>query len=387
MDWRTKLLDPTARARRDYQSLATPVYRGSTVVFDSASQVSDHWDQSEHGFTYGLYGTPTALELAARIAEIENAHRSFIVPGGQAAIALIYLAFCKSGDHALVLYSAYGPNQEMAEGMLRGLGIEVEPYDPMLGAGIASLIRKSTTLIWCESPGSVTMEVQDVPTIVEAAHASGVAVAIDNTYSAGVMFDAFAHGVDVSMQALTKYVGGHSDILLGSVSIRDESAYERIGPIYRQLGLAVSPDDCSLALRGLQSMVVRLAHMERSALELARWLAEHPAVESVFHPALPSCPGHEFWKRDFKGSASVFSILFRDDVSRESVEACLDALNIFRLGLSWGGVNALAVVYPDLVRPGKDYAGRLVRLNVGLEETRDLIEDLDNAMRKAGITT
>ncbi len=363
------------------------MYRGSTVVFDSASQVSDHWDQSEHGFTYGLYGTPTALELAVRIAEIENAHRSFIVPGGQAAIALIYLAFCKSGDHALVPYSAYGPNQEMAEGMLRGLGIEVEPYDPLLGAGIAGLIRESTTLIWCESPGSVTMEVQDVPTIVEAAHASGVAVAIDNTYSAGVMFDAFAHGVDVSMQALTKYVGGHSDILLGSVSIRDESAYERIGPIYRQLGLAVSPDDCSLALRGLQSMVVRLAHMERSALELARWLAEHPAVERVFHPALPSCPGHEFWKRDFKGSASVFSILFRDDVSRESVEACLDALDIFRLGLSWGGVNALAVVYPDLVRPGKDYAGRLVRLNVGLEETRDLIEDLDNAMHKAGITT
>ena len=387
MDWRTKLLDPTARARRDYQSLATPVYRGSTVVFDSARQVSDHWDQSEHGFSYGLYGTPTALELAARIAEIENAHRSFIVPGGQAAIALIYLAFCKSGDHALVPYSAYGPNQEMAEGMLRGLGIDVEPYDPMLGASIADLIRESTTLIWCESPGSVTMEVQDVPSIVQAAHASGVAVAIDNTYSAGVMFDAFAHGVDVSMQALTKYVGGHSDILLGSVSIRDENAYERIGPIYRQLGLAVSPDDCSLALRGLQSMVVRLAHMERSALELARWLTEHPAVEAVFHPALPSCPGHQFWKRDFTGSASVFSILFRDDVSRESVENCLDALTIFRLGLSWGGVNALAVVYPDLVRPGKDYAGRLVRLNVGLEETRDLIDDLDNAMRKAGITT
>ena len=224
MDWRTRLLKPDPRARRDYKSLATPVFRGSTVVFENAAAVNDHWNQSENGYSYGLYGTPTTLELAARIAELEQAHFSFVVPGGQAAIALVYFAYCSAGSHALVPHSAYGPNKEMAEGLMAGLGVEVEPYDPMIGAGIADLIRDNTALIWTESPGSVTMDVQDIPAIVAAAHARGVAVALDNTYAAGVLFDAFAHGVDVSMQALTKYVGGHSDILLGTVSVRDEAS-------------------------------------------------------------------------------------------------------------------------------------------------------------------
>jgi cysteine-S-conjugate beta-lyase len=382
MDWRTKLLDPKPRARRDYASLATPVYRGSTVVFKDQSSVKDSWDQAESGYSYGLYGTPTALELAARISEIESAHRTLIVPGGQAAIALVYFAYCKTGSHALVPHSAYGPNKEMAEGILRGLGIEVESYDPLVGAGISELIRENTALIWCESPGSVTMEIQDVPAIAKAAHAKGVAVALDNTYAAGVMFDAFAHGVDVSMQALTKYVGGHSDLLLGSVSVRDAAAFEKMGPVYRQLGLAVSPDDCSLALRGLQTLALRLEQLERSTLKVAHWLDDHPKIEAVFHPALASCPGHDIWKRDFAGSTSVFSILFKQDVDPLSVAAFLDALDLFHIGLSWGGVHSLAVVYPRLERPGRDYSGRLVRLNIGLEQVDDLIEDLENALTR-----
>jgi cystathionine beta-lyase len=381
MDWRTKLLDPNPRARRDYKSLATPVYRGSTVLFDDQSSVKDSWDQAENGYSYGLYGTPTALELAARIAEIEGAHRTLIVPGGQAAIALVYFAYCTTGSHALVPYSAYGPNKEMAEGILRGLGIEVEAYDPMIGAGISDLIRPNTAVIWCESPGSVTMEVQDVPAIVKAAHNKDVAVALDNTYAAGVMFDAFGHGVNVSIQALTKYVGGHSDLLLGSVSVRDAPAFEQMGPIYRQLGLAVSPDDCSLALRGLQTLALRLEQLEKSTLQVAHWLADHPKIQAVFHPALASCPGHDVWKRDFTGSTSVFSIWFTDDVSPTQVEAVIDSLELFQIGLSWGGVNSLAIVYPDVERPGQDYAGRLVRLNVGLEHTDDLICDLKNALQ------
>jgi cystathionine beta-lyase len=380
MDWRTKLLDPRPRARRDYASLATPVYRGSTVVFEDQSSVKDSWDQAESGYSYGLYGTPTALELAARISEIEGAHRTLIVPGGQAAIALVYFAYCKTGSHALVPHSAYGPNKEMAEGILRGLGIEVEAYDPLVGAGISELIRENTALIWCESPGSVTMEIQDVPAIAKAAHAKGVAVALDNTYAAGVMFDAFAHDVDVSMQALTKYVGGHSDLLLGSVSVRDAAAFERMGPVYRQLGLAVSPDDCSLALRGLQTLALRLEQLERSTLKVAHWLDLHPKIEAVFHPAFASCPGHDIWKRDFTGSTSVFSILFKQDVDPLSVAAFLDALDLFHIGLSWGGIHSLAVVYPRLERPGRDYSGRLVRLNIGLEQVDDLIEDLENAL-------
>ena len=380
MDWRTKLLDPTPRARRDYASLATPVYRGSTVLFDEQAAVTDDWRQAENGYSYGLYGTPTALELAARLADIEGARETFIVPGGQAAIALIYLAYCPAGSHALVPHSAYGPNKAMAEGLMRGVNVEVEPYDPLIGGGIAELIRDNTTLIWCESPGSVTMEIQDVPAIVQAAHARGVAVALDNTYAAGVMFDAFAHDVDVSMQALTKYVGGHSDLLLGAVSARDEEAYAKMGPIYQQLGLAVSPDDCSLALRGLQTLAVRLDALEGATLEVAQWLAEQPQVDRVFHPALPTCPGHDIWKRDFSGSTSVFSFTFVEGITADQVADFINALKIFRIGMSWGGVNSLAVVYPNLDRPDVDFGGRIVRLNIGLETPYALIEDLRQAM-------
>jgi cystathionine beta-lyase len=380
MDWRTKLLDPKPYARRDYTSLATPVFRGSTVVFEDQAAVTDDWRQAQNGYSYGLYGTPTALELAARIAHIDGGRETFIVPGGQAAIALIYLSYCTAGSHALVPYSAYGPNKAMAEGLMRGLNVDVQPYDPLIGAGISDLIRENTTLIWCESPGSVTMEIQDVPAIVRIAHAKNVAVALDNTYSAGVMFDAFAHGVDVSMQALTKYVGGHSDLLLGAVSARDNAAFAKLGPIYKQLGLAVSPDDCSLALRGLQTLAVRLDALERATLEIARWLVAHPLVDEVFHPALPSCPGHDIWQRDFQGSASVFSFTFNATVSAKQVTQFVDALKIFKIGLSWGGVNSLAVVYPNLERPDRDFAGRIVRLNIGLENPSDLIKDLSLAM-------
>jgi cystathionine beta-lyase len=380
MDWRTKLLDPKPYARRDYTSLATPVFRGSTVVFEDQAAVTDDWRQAQNGYSYGLYGTPTALELAARIAHIDGGRETFIVPGGQAAIALIYLSYCTAGSHALVPYSAYGPNKAMAEGLMRGLNVDVQPYDPLIGAGISDLIRENTTLIWCESPGSVTMEIQDVPAIVRIAHAKNVAVALDNTYSAGVMFDAFAHGVDVSMQALTKYVGGHSDLLLGAVSARDNAAFAKLGPIYKQLGLAVSPDDCSLALRGLQTLAVRLDALERATLEIARWLVAHPLVDEVFHPALPSCPGHDIWQRDFQGSTSVFSFTFNATVSAKQVTQFVDALKIFKIGLSWGGVNSLAVVYPNLERPDRDFAGRIVRLNIGLENPSDLIKDLSLAM-------
>ena len=379
MDWRTKLLNPTPHARQDYQSLATPVYRGSTVVFNDQNAVTDDWRQAENGYSYGLYGTPTSLELAARIAGIEGAKETFIVPGGQAAIALIYLSYCQAGSHALVPVSAYGPNKAMAEGLMRGLNVDVEPYDPLVGADIDALIRPNTSLIWCESPGSVTMEVQDVPAIVNAAHAKGVAVALDNTYAAGVMFDAFAHGVDVSMQALTKYVGGHSDLLLGTVSARDTAAYDKLGPIYQQLGLAVSPDDCSLALRGLQTLAVRLDVLEQSTLKVAHWLAAHPLVSRVLHPAMASCPGHDIWARDFTGSTSVFSFVFDDHIRAEQVIDFINHLEIFRIGMSWGGVHSLAVVYPDLIRPNQDFAGRIVRLNIGLETVDDLISDLEQA--------
>jgi len=379
MHWRSKLIHPGTQVSNDFHSLASPTWRGSTVAFDSMSQVSDSWEQTRIGYTYGLYGTPTTLELAARICELENARHTFITPGGQAAIALIYFAFCSAGSHVLLPTTAYGPNRELAHGLLRRCGIEVERYDPLIGGGISSLLRPETALVWCESPGSITMEVQDVPAIVKAAHARQIPVALDNTYSAGVLFDAFSFGVDVSMQALTKYIGGHSDLLLGSVSVRTEEAYSRVGDTHRELGMNASPDDCTLALRGLKTLGVRLDALEKSALAVASWLAQRPEIDRVLHPAFPSCPGHEVWKRDFTGSASIFSILFRPEYPETQVNAFVNTLKLFRIGWSWGGVTSLAMAYPELTRLGEAHRGRLVRLNIGLESPPDLIDDLTAA--------
>jgi len=228
--------------------------------------------------------------------------------------------------------------------------------------------------------------VQDVPAIAEAAHARGVLVALDNTWSAGVYFDAFAHGVDITMQALTKYVGGHSDLLLGSVTVRDAKVYQQLGATQQLLGCAASPDDCSLALRGMKTMAVRLKHIEASALRIARWLAARPEIERVLHPALEGSPGHEFWKRDFTGSAGVFSIVFKSEATKAQVLQFVDALELFEIGYSWGGVTSLAVAYDFHGSKGRpDYGHRIVRLNIGLEDTEDLLEDLEqglNSLRK-----
>lgn len=383
MHWKSRLLHSKASAPQGFQSFATPVHRGSTILFEKMADAHDEW-HFERGWNYGIYGTPTALELAARIAELEGARHTFIVPSGQAAISLIYLSFCRAGSHALIPTNAYGPNRRLAGDLLRNLGIEVETYDPMIGGDIASLIRKNTALIWCESPGSVTMEIQDLPAIVAAAHARNVPVALDNTYAAGVLLDAFALGVDISMQALTKYIGGHSDLILGSVSVNTEAAYRAVGATHQQLGMSVSPDECSLALRGLQTFAVRFEKLEASTLEVARWCADQPRIETVLHPALPSCPGHELWQRDFTGSSSIFSIVFDRRYSPAQVNAFVDSLKLFGIGWSWGGTHSLAMAYPELSRPSgmptADYAGRIVRLNIGLEEPSDLIEDLTAAL-------
>jgi cysteine-S-conjugate beta-lyase len=383
-NWKTKLIHSDAKVPEGFQSLSTPVYRGSTVLFPDAGSVTDDWDQYEAGYTYGLYGTPTVLELAARICELERGYRTLITPGGQCAISLINFALLKAGDHILVPHSIYGPNRHLAGRLLRRFGVEVSFYDPNAGGAIASLMRPNTRLIWTESPGSVTMEVQDVPAICQVAHQAGALVVLDNTWSAGVFFDAFAHGVDVTMQALTKYVGGHSDLLLGSVTARNQEVFDRLGATQQLVGTAVSPDDASLALRGLKTMAVRLEAIEASALELARGLVTHPEIELVLHPALESCPGHQFWKRDFTGSAGVFAIVFRREFTKEKVLAFVDALKLFKIGYSWGGVTSLAVAYDfrgNRNRP--DYGHRLVRLNIGLEDCDDLKDDLAQAI--AGI--
>jgi cystathionine beta-lyase len=293
---------------------------------------------------------------------------------------LVYLTCLNAGDHVLVPTTVYGPSRAFANRILRRLGVDVEYYEPHEGKAIASRIRPRTRLVWCESPGSITMDVQDVPAIAAAAHARGVTVALDNTWAAGVLFKPFEHGVDMSVQALTKYVGGHSDLLLGSVTVRDDDLYQRLGAAHQDLGMSASPDDCSLALRGLQTLPVRLQAVEASALRVASWLAERTEIETVLHPALPSCPGHEFWKRDFTGSSGLFSVVFREPASPSGIHQAMDRLTIFRMGYSWGGVSSLAVMPDTNAAPhAKRFGGRLLRLYVGLEDPEDLIDDLKQA--------
>jgi cysteine-S-conjugate beta-lyase len=380
--WKTSLIHSDVTVPEGFRSLATPVHRGSTVVFPSAASASDRWNQYEVGYTYGLYGTPTTLELAARVCELEGGFRTIITPGGQAAISLIHLALLKSGDHVLLPESIYGPNRMFSNDVLRRFGVEVSYYAPGVGADIVSEFRPNTRLVWCESPGSITMEVQDLPAIAQATHQHGALTVLDNTWSAGIHLDAFAHGMDITMQALTKYIGGHSDLLLGSVTLQDKKIFERLGETHQGLGFAASPDDCSLALRGMKTMAVRLRAVEQNALEMARWLNQRPEIERVLHPALPSCPGHELWKRDFTGSTGLFSLVFRQQYSKQQVLGFVDALRLFKIGYSWGGVTSLAMTY-DLQSPKRPaYGSRLVRLYTGLEAIEDLIADVEQALEK-----
>jgi cysteine-S-conjugate beta-lyase len=379
--WKTKLIHTDATVPEGYRSLTTAVRRGSTTLFHSAAAATDQWDQYKVGYTYGLYGTPTTLELATRICELEKGKYTILAPGGQAAISLIDLALLRAGDHILIPASVYYPNRKFTMTVLERFGVSATFYKPGIGAGISDLIRENTRLVWTENPQSITMEVQDVPAIAAAAHAKGVKVVLDNTWSAGVLFDAFEHGVDITMQALTKYVGGHSDLLLGSITVRDEALYQQIGAAQQVLGGNVSPDDCSLALRGLQTLAVRLSAIEESALKIAQWLAGRAEIERVLHPALASCPGHDIWKRDFLGSSGLFSIVLRPGYTRDQVVAFVDRLKLFKIGYSWAGVTSLALAYDFGTSPERPpYDHRIVRLNIGLELTEDLIADLEQSL-------
>lgn len=382
LDWRTRLIHATAAELPPFTGLVPPVYRASTLTFARMAEVSEDWRQRTH-LTYGVFGTPTVRELGARVAALEGARHSFITPGGLAGITLVNLAFARAGGHVLLPRAAYGPATDQAHGLLTRLGVTVEAYAPGTGAAIAERFRPETALVWCESPGSVTMEVEDVPAIAAAARARGIPVALDNTWAAGLFFDAFRHGVDVSVQALTKYVGGHADLLLGAVSVATEAMYEKVGRTFEMMGMNASPDDCSLALRGMLTMGVRLERLEASTLAVARWLAARPEVEAVRHPALPGAPGHALWQRDFTGSTSVFSIVLRPDWTPARVAAFVDALRLFRIGYSWGGVTSLVMAYPALTRLPQGQGPRLVRFNVGLEAVDDLLADLAQALDAA----
>jgi len=362
-----------------YASLAAPTHRASTIVFDDAEAYSNRKHRGPDGYTYGLHGTPTTRVLEAQLTALEQGERTVIVPSGQAGAAIVFLTVLLPGDKVLIPDTAYPPVRGFCVNYLEPRGIEHLVYDPLIGAAVADLIDKRTKLVWIESPGSTTMEFQDVPAIIAAAHAKGVLVGCDNTWATPLLFKPLAHGADFAMEALTKYVGGHSDLLLGSISVRDVALYRGLKDVTRMIGIGVSPDECQLALRGLQTMGVRLAHVGKVATEFAGKIVGLPGVERVLHPAVPGCPGQAFWERDFAGASGVFSVVLKPGVE-DRLNAALTAMNTFALGASWGGVRSLIVpmdIKSDRVAVPWTEDGVILRISVGLEDPGELWTDLE----------
>lgn len=374
--------------RPGFVSLSTPVHRASTVLFDSCAAFYRRHDQTGEAWVYGTVGTPTTKTLEHQISLSEAGHceqaDTCLTPSGLAAVTLVYLSLLSAGDHVLVPNNVYDPSRFFASSFCKRMGIETSFYDPLDLAVLAEKFQSNTRLIWVESPGSLTFEVADLPAIATLARQQNAYVAIDNTWSGGMFFKAFQFGADVSVQALTKYHGGHGDLVMGSVTCLDSALAQQVRHTRDTLGIAVSGDDCALILRGMQTMALRLRYLETATLEVARWLSTRSEVARVLHPALPDCPGHAVWKRDFSGSSSVFSFEFAPHYSAQQRDVFVDALRLFGIGASWGGTASLALpINPNKTRmltASKAFAGPLVRLNIGLEHIPDLLADLEQAM-------
>lgn len=361
-----------------FSSLTVPTYRASTIVFDNVDSYVNRKERGPDGYSYGLHGTPTTRTLEAQLTALEQGERTVLVPSGQAAVTIVFLSVLMPGHRVLIPDTVYPPVKGFCENYLKPRGIDYLVYDPMIGAGIADLIDSRTRLVWVESPGSTTMEFQDLPAIVRAAHARGALIGCDNTWATPLLFKPLAHGADFSAEALTKYVGGHSDLLMGSISVSDITLHRRLKDTMRMFGIGVSPDDVSLTLRGLETMGVRIAHMGRIATAFAERMSKLPAVERVLHPALPGCPGHDIWKRDFTGVSSVFSVVLKPE-TEPFLKAALSHLKVFSIGASWGGTHSLIVPMSVSAErefaPGNSY-GTILRISIGLEDPDELWSDL-----------
>jgi cystathionine beta-lyase len=351
------------------------VQRASTVVFDSADQL-----YAPGVWAYGRHGTATHRALIDALSELEDAEHCALVPSGLLACTVPILALAQAGGHVLIADNCYGPTRRFCDRTLKRWGVAIEYFDPTLGGeAVAALIRETTNLIFLESPGSLTFEVSDTPAIAAAARARGVATVLDNTWSAGVYHKPLDLGVDVSVQATTKYVSGGADVLNGAILTRDDKLFRKIKDTVADLGLNVSPDDAYLVLRGLRTLMARMDRHQASGLEMARWLAARPEVERVLCPALPGDPGHALWKRDFTGASGLFGVVLAPS-SRAAANAFCDALDVFGMGFSWGGFESLCIptdkdVRRSAVKPA--FPGPLLRLSIGLEDTADLKADLE----------
>lgn len=375
----TTLVHSDYVAPAGFDAFPPATHRASTVLFaNTAAMRASQW-KDKSAYTYGLHGTPTTFTLEGKLAEIEGGNHCLLTPSGLAAIAMVDFALLKSGDDVLLPENVYNPNRELGRWLSADFGVTARYYDPMIGTGIAALIQPNTKLLWAEAPGSVSMEVPDLPALCHAAHARGVLVALDNTWSAGLALRGFDLGADIVMHALTKYQSGGADLLMGAVITRDRALNDRLALAHMRLGLGVSPDDAYLVQRGLPTMKMRFERHDASARELAAWFKGRPEIAKVLHPAFKDCPGHAFWQRDFTGAGGLFSVVFDARFDEAQVDRMVDALTLFGIGYSWGGPNSLVMPYRISSLRDQWDGGVLVRFNVGLEDPADLIADLAQA--------
>ncbi len=365
-------LATAAREYNEHGAVNPAVYHASTITFPNVETLNT----KAQPYTYGRKGTPTSRAFETAVAEMEGGFDCKAAPSGLAAITAALLSYLKSGDHLLMVDTAYWPVRHLCDTLVKGLGIETTYYDPLIGKNIAALMRPNTRVVYCECPGSQTMEIQDVPAIAQAAHAGGALVMVDNTWSGGHYFKAFEHGCDVSVQAATKYIVGHSDAMLGTV-VSNEASWPHFKETFESMGLFAGPDDMYLGLRGLRTLDVRLQRHMESAIEVAQWLRTRPEVETVLYPALSNSAGHDIWKRDFSGASGLFSIVLKP-ASDASVAAMLDHMELFAMGFSWGGFESLIVPFrPHRSATTWEAKGPALRLHIGMEHPEDLMRDLE----------
>ncbi len=370
----TRLVHAGRDPREQHGFVNTPIYRGSTVLYPTTDDLLHRRGR----YSYGTKGTPTTEALETAWTEVAGAAGTVLAPSGLAAVTLALTSCLKAGDHLLVTDSVYRPTRHFCDGMLKKFGVETTYYDPLVGAGIEALMRPNTAAVFTEAPGSQSFEMQDIPAIAEAAHRRGAVVIMDNTWATPLFFPPHERGADIAIEAGTKYLSGGSDLLLGMVSA-NERCFRALRDAYDSFAMCPGPEDVFLGLRGLRTMALRLREHEKQALDMARWLAARPEVAQVLHPALETCPGHDIWKRDFKGSSGLFSIILKP-CSGKAVAAMLDGLALFGMGFSWGGFESLVIPFDCAsYRTATKWSpgGHALRFHIGLEDLDDLKRDLD----------
>ena len=380
----TKLSKAGTNTEDNFGIMNPPIYRASTIHFPTISSFNSRFDRRFDEVVYGSYGTPTTKALETAIAELENANRCMVLTSGTAAISLTFMACVKPGDHVLISDGVYKSTRTLCETLLTKLNIKISFFHPEAGENLENQILPETRLVFLESPSSFTFETQDIPAITKICRRKGILTAIDNTWASPLFFKPLDHGVDISTQAATKYLCGHSDVMMGSISVKDEKLFKTIKDVAIQFGNSVSPADCYLALRGIRTMAIRLRQHQETALQLVNWLIKRPEVNNVLYPAWPNDPGYSLWERDFSGASGLFGVIL-EPTYEKAVSTFIEGLKYFRIGASWGGYESLMIPsYPirSFAASNWQERGPLLRVHAGLEDARDLIDDLDEGFSR-----